>query len=211
MFYIILLSGLTVICLIIFVITNMVYSSLFKRTKRSVAADIEMLVSKNLITEDYYKRLPMENIKILSKDGITLNGYIIKNSNKSIGWVILCHGISSNHATLLSHVDFFMNYGFSVLLIDQRGHGQSGNAITTYGILEKQDISLWIGYIRKIYGAETLVGLMGHSMGASSALMTCSTEHKPNFIIAEAPFSNLKKLIKYNKEKKGYLTSLLEL
>lgn len=152
------------------------------------------LIDKKLITSTYYKDLKLTKIVINSFDNLDLAGYLVKCKNP-IGCVILSHGISNNHVTMLSHVEFFRKKNYDVLLIDQRGHCNSSPTISTYGFKETKDITLWIKYLKSL-GYDN-IGIMGHSMGASIALLSCAQAIKPNFVISESAFSNLHELVAF--------------
>jgi pimeloyl-ACP methyl ester carboxylesterase len=192
--YFVLCFFILIYLLFIIGVSNHVYRKLFFRKKRTVDEEIQNLINKNLISEDYYKNLDLKEISITAVDDYKLYGYLTKCEN-SIGCVILSHGISCNHATMLHHVGFFKKQNYDVLLIDQRGHGKCSKTISTYGFKEKGDMSLWISYLKNL--GYKKVGILGHSMGASIALLTCSEEVKPSFVIAESGFSNLKELVAF--------------
>jgi hypothetical protein len=104
------------ICVITAVVF-IVYRKIFCRNKRSVEQEIAALVSKGLISENYYDNLEMTTISIKTGDDCQLAGYLTSCSNP-IGCVLLSHGISSSHAKLLGHVEFFKDRNYDVLLID---------------------------------------------------------------------------------------------
>lgn len=195
-----------ILFILILIITFHAYRKLFCRKKRTVLEEMQNLIDKNLISRDYYASLYLKNISIKTSDNYNICGYLTSCKNP-IGCIILSHGISCNHATMLHHVEFFKNQNYDVLLVDQRGHGNSDLTISTYGFKEKEDISLWIVYLRNI--GYKKIGIMGHSMGASIALLTCSEPVNPDFVISESAYSNLKDLIKFNSEDMKLLSPLI--
>lgn len=184
---------LILICGLAFLVF-IVYRKIFCRNKRTVQQEIDTLVSKGLIDEGYYDNLAMTRIMIKTKDNCQLAGYLAKCGNP-MGCILLSHGISSSHAKLLGHVEFFKAHNYDVLLIDQRGYGNSSKSISTYGVKEKEDLLLWISRLRNI--GYSKIGIFGHSMGASAALLTCKAAEGPDFIIAESGFSNFSALLKW--------------
>lgn len=177
----------------------LVYKGIFLRKKRSIKEEISTLVAKDLISEDYYNNLKLTKTIINTSDNCELVGYLTKCEN-SVGCILLSHGVSCNHGTMLGHVDFLKKHGYDVFLIDQRGHGNSSKAISTFGIKEKKDMVLWLDYLKKLNYKN--IGVFGHSMGASIALLTCNEAIRPDFIIAEAAFSNFNHLVKWQLKKK---------
>lgn len=177
----------------------LVYKNIFLRKKRSIEEEISTLVNKGLISENYYNNLTLTKTIITTSDNYELVGYLTKCEN-SIGCVLLSHGVSCNHGTMLGHVDFFKKHGYDVFLIDQRGHGNSSKATSTFGINEKKDMVLWLDFLKKLNYKN--IGIFGHSMGASIALLTCNETIRPDFIISESAFSNFNDLIKWQLNKK---------
>lgn len=200
--------SIIIILLLVWIVTFYAYNKIFLRKKRTISQETQKLINKNLIPKDYYFSLNLEHISIKANDNCNLCGYLTKCQNP-IGCIILSHGISCNHATMLQHVDFFKNQNYDVLLIDQRGYGNSDLKVSSYGFKEKEDMSLWIGHLKKI-GYEK-IGIMGHSMGASIALLTCTESIKPNFIISESAYSNLKELIKFKLKNTKILSYIIML
>lgn len=107
------------------------------------------MVAKDLISEDYYNNLKLTKTIINTSDNCELVGYLTKCEN-SVGCILLSHGVSCNHGTMLGHVDFLKKHGYDVFLIDQRGHGNSSKAISTFGIKEKKDMVLWLDYLKNL-------------------------------------------------------------
>lgn len=191
---VIIFSIILAVLLFHIVVAVHIYRKLFFRKKKSIEHELKSLIRNDLISKNYYNELKLNKIIINSKDNCKLAGYIVKCENP-IGCVILSHGISCNHATMLWNVELLKRNNYDVLLIDQRGYGNSSKTMTTYGFKETDDIILWIKYLRNLNYNK--IGLLGHSMGASTALLTCRDLCKPDFIIAESAFSNLKELVKF--------------
>ena len=70
-------------------------------------------------------------VEIRSADGTKLRGTYIENSRSSDRTVILLHGLYQNRSMCIPYVDMYRDMGYNVLLIDQRGHGESGGSHTT--------------------------------------------------------------------------------
>lgn len=142
--------------------------------------------------------LPAERARFKSQ-GKKLEGWIIsKNSKKEIDrLLILTHGWSTNLSIFFPIVKFLHNSGFDMFLYDSRGHGnsESDNPIT----LKKMaaDISAAIDYACiKFKSANLPIAILGHSMGASAAILAASNDNRIEKIIACAPFSDPKLIIK---------------
>jgi hypothetical protein len=62
-----------------------------------------------------------------------------------------------------------MGRGFSVLLVDMRGHGQSDGPWDASGVRAVDDLIRWVCWLRETLG-QTWVGLWGNSFGATAGL-----------------------------------------
>ncbi len=104
--------------------------------------------------------------------------------------VLLLHGQGDNRAGMLGYASLFLSKGYTVLLPDARGHGESGGELATYGIRESGDIRGWYEWLKRTQSPQCIFGL-GESMGAADLLVALQSE--PGFcaVIAESPFSSL--------------------
>ena len=203
---VIILFIISVILVFLISLTGHIYRKIFFRKKKSIEDELKALIRRNLIDENYYEDLKLNRIFINSEDNYKLAGYIAKCKNP-IGCIILSHGISCNHATMLWNVELLKRNNYDVLLIDQRGYGNSSKTISTYGFKETKDMVLWMEYLKSLNYKK--IGILGHSMGASIALLTCAECCKPDFIIAESAYSNLQELIKFQISKKKVPVNIL--
>lgn len=81
--------------------------------------------------------------------------------------------------------------GLSVLMIDLRGHGGSSDARLSYSEHERHDVLGAVDFLlRKGYAPGT-IGLLGASMGASTALRAAAAETAVGGVVADTPFADL--------------------
>jgi len=88
--------------------------------------------------------------------------------------------------------------GRNMLLVDQRGNGESGGRVITFGIKERQDVLTWVEYVRSRFGKDVPILLSGISMGASSVIMAAGMNLPGNVrgVVADCPFSSPEAIIK---------------
>lgn len=116
-----------------------------------------------------------QDVYINSVDDLKLHGYEINNQSNT--WVIAVHGYTSE-ASKLSDVAYEFNQrGYSILLPDLRGHGESEGNYIAMGWDDRLDIISWIDYINENYNPENII-LYGVSMGAAT-VMNVSGETLP--------------------------------
>lgn len=151
-----------------------IYRQVFSRqpqsvplTKRDLKGTRYEPFSEELIeAEKYALSLPFENVSIKSREGFDLTGRYIKNSSGRL--IILVHGYRGRAVSnFAAQIRDLYREGFSLLLITQRCHGESGGKRLGLGVLERHDIINWIDFADKTLKAEK-IAVYGSSMGASA-------------------------------------------
>ncbi len=144
---------------------------------------------------DYINNTPHKWIYIRSFDGLNLAARYFDNNSKKT--VILFHGYRSSAARDFScAVKMYMNFGFNVLLCDQRSHGRSEGKLITFGVKEKRDAISWCEYICEKYSPQNIV-LGGMSMGATTVLLALGEKLPKNVkaVIADCGFTSPEAII----------------
>lgn len=110
------------------------------------------------------------------------------------GAIILVHGrnacrggeLRGDSFELVAH---FVSIGFSVLLLDLRGHGGSANARLTFGRRERRDILGAVDFLRARGYAQ--IGVLGASMGGVSAIGAAADDPAIGAIVTDSAFCTL--------------------
>lgn len=133
---------------------------------------------------------------ILSFDSLKL--YARYYDNQSDKTIILVHGYRSNGRHDFSGaLKFYFDYGFNVLMIDQRSHQKSEGVLITFGVKESYDLRDWAEFINKKYAPKSLV-FSGVSMGASTVLFSLGRGLPKNVkcVIADCGFTSPEAIIR---------------
>jgi fermentation-respiration switch protein FrsA (DUF1100 family) len=136
--------------------------------------------------------LPFEEVSFPSRDGITIQGWLIPGKGERA--VILVHGITADRREAMRWLKPLHQEGFTQLTIDLRNHGKSEGALTTMGLLEKNDIMGAVDFLVNEKNMKS-VGVFGVSMGSSAAIHAMAEDRRIKAGIFEAPFSSLRKLL----------------
>jgi len=106
------------------------------------------------------------DVTFTTSDNISISGWYAPSQNDMV--VIALHGLNRNRQGVLPHVKALVENGFGVLMIDLRGHGDSGGKIYST-CLAKADVGAAINFIRQ-QEPEALVSIFGLSSGGHTAL-----------------------------------------
>jgi alpha-beta hydrolase superfamily lysophospholipase len=148
-----------------------------------------------LLGNDYVKKVnapkPDSFSKIIftTKDNIKLEAWYDTAVDPK-GSVALFHGYGDNKTDILAEGEAFLKMGYNVLLLDFRGHGNSGGNTCTIGYLEAGDVKLAYDFL-KDKGERNIV-LWGISMGAAAVAHAIDEYHlQPSKVILEMPFATM--------------------
>ena len=163
-------------------------------------AELSLHLPRHRVSQEYrlfaYQRAKaidaaLVDIQITAKDGTTLRAWFATPHLGNGSTVLLLHGVTDNRIGVSGYAEFFLRHGYSVLLPDMRGHGESGGVLATYGLREADDVRRWIAWIRQNQSPQCVFGF-GESMGAGILLQ--SLDRQANFcaVVAESPFADFR-------------------
>lgn len=115
-----------------------------------------------------YMALPMEDVYTESFDGLKLKAKLYRGTEDVT--VICCHGYKSS--PILDFVaisEMYVEKGYSILLPDMRGHGESEGKYIGFGVLDAHDLKRWVDKMEEIFPGNDIF-LHGMSMGAASVM-----------------------------------------
>jgi alpha-beta hydrolase superfamily lysophospholipase len=148
------------------------------------------------LLEPHDAGLPEETHRLRTPDGIDLHAWYIPQKRNPKGTIIYLHGVGDCKIGGIPLARYFFTQGYSVLMYDQRQHGESGGSICTYGYYEKHDVSVALDFLEERQGpGHETVAIFGTSMGAAIAIQAAAIEPRIKGIIAEASFANLRDII----------------
>lgn len=139
-----------------------------------------------------------EAVQTTSFDGLRLSGKYYHRTDG--GPVAICvHGWRSTGVRDFSGgAQFLLEQGWNVLLIDQRGQGDSQGRAMTFGVKERLDCLSWVNWAVERFGREVRLVLYGVSMGGATVLMAAGLDLPENVccVVADSPYSSPAKIIK---------------
>ena len=149
-----------------------------------------------------------KDFDVRAADGVHLRGWRVTPPNPNGSWVLLFHGVADNRVGVIGQSEFLLRAGYSVIMMDARGHGESEGSIATYGWLERNDTKVvidelfheerqrclsiqWHGLGGPVCAPSHIFAL-GESMGAGIALQSGAADPRIEAVAAEASFANLR-------------------
>ena len=149
-----------------------------------------------------------ERVRVTATDGVTLCGDLYDRGSDRT--VLMVHGFNADpYVNLASPARWFYDQGFNVLVIYQRAHGCSGGDRCGMGLLEKDDVGVWLGEVLK-RDPEQRVLLYGTSMGGSTLayLSDALTEDRVPCMMIDCGFISAENQL-YSDAKRMHLPPLL--
>jgi pimeloyl-ACP methyl ester carboxylesterase len=133
------------------------------------------------------------NVQIAAGDGLLLRGWLLTPPDPGGDAVLILHGSATNRASQLGLAKMFLGHGYTVLAPDNRGHGESGGALTTYGVLEAGDVHRWVSWLIEDQHPRHVFGI-GESLGGAVLIESLTVEPRFSAIVAESAFSSFERI-----------------
>lgn len=150
----------------------------------------------------WFKDRAPERVWITSHDGLKLAADCLPAKDAK-GTLIVVHGYRSNNFLDFSCVfELYHSWGYNILAVHDRAHGESEGKYIGFGILDRYDVLDWVNYAVENIGGD--IFLDGMSMGATTVLMTSGFDLPENVkgIIADcgftSPWEECKHVLKQN-------------
>eukprot|EP00041_Stephanoeca_diplocostata_P021378 m.496998 g.496998 ORF g.496998 m.496998 type:complete len:481 (-) comp21811_c0_seq3:596-2038(-) len=112
---------------------------------------------------------------------------------KSLPCVIYLHGNASCRLGAMPLLRHLLPQAITVFAIDLSGSGLSEGEYVSLGYFERDDVAAAIAYLRAS-GRVSTIGLWGHSMGATTALLYGDKDPSIACMVLDSPFTDLYQL-----------------
>ena len=157
------------------------YSTREQRQKRNIKHGF-------LIGTECYKR---EETTFEMSDGYIIHGDIsINNKGK---FIIFAHGHGSTREGAYKYTKIFYDLGYSLVMYDERGHGDNKRVPCTMGFAESRDLVEIVKIIKSRFGKNIKLGIFGYSMGgATTCLASRYLQDDVNFFVVDCAYSSLR-------------------
>lgn len=142
-------------------------------------------------------------------ENLKLSGWYFskKNSSKAI---LMVHGkdnsrVGEFRGHALEIAAELYHHGYSILMIDLRGHGYSDDSRLSLGLKEKQDVLGAIDFLKEHESKNTKIGILAASMGAAASLFAMKEEPLIQAIIEDSGYADFSTVLSKNWQKSSHL------
>ncbi len=152
---------------------------------------------------------PHEDKWIQSDDGLKLHATWFPQGNQKK--IVICfHGYTSQGMKdYIGLSGYYLKQGYSMLLVDERAHGESEGRHIGFGCLDRRDALRWINMSIEEFGEDVQILLHGTSMGGATVLMTSGLDlpEQVKGIISDCAFTSPKEVFTHVLRKMIHLPS----
>ncbi len=177
------------------------------KTRKKYVVPSEASMNEQILAEGNALKERVDREYVLTnRDGIPLHGYLIRPAERSGDgpdpaadgperFIFFSHSYHSRLGgfEFARTVPIWLSRGYTVFLIDHRAHGKSGGKFTSFGQHESDDCIEWLQFLRKEFGEDIRVAMIGQSMGAATVLLTAGKETLPEnvrCVISDSGYTN---------------------
>jgi uncharacterized protein len=133
--------------------------------------------------------LPTEAVTFAASDGVRLAGSYLALPGP-LGIFILVHGFKTDRREMIDVAAMVVREGFSVLLYDSRGTGES-SGVFGVGATEDRDIVGAVTFLRSnAEPGSDHIFVLGISLGAGDALLAAAEDDRIQGVVADSPWAD---------------------
>ena len=139
----------------------------------------------------WYDSMEKTDYTVTCVDGYILHAQFLPNPVPTARYVLITHGFTDNHYGSLKYARIYLDNGYNVIIYDLRGHGMNSKTITTFTILEREDLYAMILDSRRRYPDMKVLGLHGESLGAGTTVAVLEKKPPVDFAVVDCGFYDM--------------------
>jgi len=130
---------------------------------------------------------PVADVSFLTEDGLRISAWCIPNSTENA--VILLSGIGCDRGQMTANAEAYVQMGFTALMPDLRGTGQSDGDLVSIGYHERKDLAACVKFLRE--NGFKRVGAHGFSLGAATICFAFKDVPDLSFAVVESSYDTM--------------------
>jgi dienelactone hydrolase len=128
--------------------------------------------------------LEYESVTLTTTDGVELAAWYVAGTNGA--GVVVMHGAGSTRSDVLDQASVLARSGYTLVLIDARGHGDSGGTAMDFGWYGDLDIAAGTSFLASRPEVDSgRIGVVGFSMGGEEAIGAAAADPRIRAVVAE--------------------------
>lgn len=128
--------------------------------------------------------LEYESVTVTTTDGVELAAWYVPGTNGA--GVVVTHGAGSTRSDVLDQAAVLARSGYTLVLIDARGHGDSDGIAMDFGWYGDLDIAAGTEYLASRAEVDPdRIGVVGFSMGGEEAIGAAAADARIRAVVAE--------------------------
>jgi fermentation-respiration switch protein FrsA (DUF1100 family) len=131
---------------------------------------------------------PVEQVALKDGSEPELRGWVVERVG-SCGVAALLHGRGSDKRSMIARARLLFDEGYSVVLFDLSGHGESGGDIRGFGYTEGHDATRILAYVHERFAGRRIAAI-GSSLGAA-AFVFAEPGVRPQAYVLEQLYATL--------------------
>jgi uncharacterized protein len=145
-------------------------------------------VGREIVATPAQFGLPFEDLHLTTTDGISLHGWFVPAAQPR-GTVLFLHGNAGNISHRLDSVQMFHRLGYSMLIFDYRGYGNSSGTPTEQGTYRDTEAA-WRYLTEQQHIPACRIVLFGESLGGAVAAQL-ATQQRPAALVIASGFTSV--------------------
>jgi dienelactone hydrolase len=128
--------------------------------------------------------LEFESVTLTTTDGVRLAAWFVPGTNGA--GVVVVHGAGSTRSDVLDQAAVLARGGYTLVLVDARGHGDSGGTAMDFGWYGDLDIAAGTDFLASRPEVDAgRIGVVGFSMGGEEAIGAAAADPRIRAVVAE--------------------------
>jgi pimeloyl-ACP methyl ester carboxylesterase len=128
--------------------------------------------------------LAYKSVTLVTSDDVRLAAWYLPSANRAA--VVVLHGAGSTRSEVLGQAGALARAGYGVVLVDARGHGDSGGTAMDLGWYGDRDVAAGVDFLAARDEVDpTRIGVVGFSMGGEEAIGAAGADPRIRAVVAE--------------------------